>query len=96
MKKPLSAKVFKGIFHLIYTMGLMNGRKLKKARKRFRDNRLPDKKKRLGISLKFDPLGRAAQAKGIVTKKISLDEAPENIVGLQTDLSNCKISYVAD
>ena len=33
---------------------------------------------------------------GIVTKRISLDEVPENIVGLQTDLSNCKISYLAD
>ena len=32
----------------------------------------------------------------IVTKKISLDEVPENIVALQTDRSNCKISYVVD
>ena len=47
-------------------MGLMNARKLKKARKKFRDSKLPDKKKRLGISLKFDSLGRSSQAKGIV------------------------------
>jgi len=59
-------------------MGLMNGRKLKKARKTFRDNRLPDKKKRLGISLKFDPIGRAAQAKGIVTKKIQKEAKQPN------------------
>ncbi len=59
-------------------MGLMNGRKLKKDRKNFRDNRLPDKKKRLGISLKFDPIGRAAQAKGIVTKKIQKEAKQPN------------------
>jgi len=59
-------------------MGLMNGRKLKKDRKAFRDNRLPDKKKRLGISLKFDPIGRASQAKGIVTKKIQKEAKQPN------------------
>ena len=56
----------------------MNARKLIKRRKNFRDNRLPDKKKRLGISLKFDPLGRSAQAKGIVTKKIQKEAAQPN------------------
>ena len=72
-------KPYKPILHIIYIkMGLMNGRKLKKARKKFRDNRLPDKKKRLGISLKFDPLGRASQAKGIVTKKIQKEAAQPN------------------
>ena len=59
-------------------MGLMNGRKLKNKRKKFRDNRLPDKKKRLGISLKFDPIGRAAQAKGIVVKKIQKEAKQPN------------------
>jgi hypothetical protein len=29
------------------------------------------------------------------TKKISLDELPENIIKLQTDRSECKITYVA-
>ena len=73
------AKFYKRIFHLIYIkMGLMNGRKLKKARKKFRDNRLPDKKKRLGISLKFDPIGRASQARGIVTKKIQKEAKQPN------------------
>ena len=59
-------------------MGLMNARKLIKRRKTFRDNKLPDKKKRLGISLKFDPLGRSAQAKGIVTKKIQKEAKQPN------------------
>ena len=56
----------------------MNARKLIKRRKNFRDNRLPDKKKRLGISLKFDPLGRSAQAKGIVTKKVQKEAKQPN------------------
>jgi hypothetical protein len=30
------------------------------------------------------------------TKKISLEELPENIIKLQTDRSECKISYVAN
>ncbi len=59
-------------------MGLMSGRKMKNKRKKFRDNRLPDKKKRLGISLKFDPLGRASQAKGIVVKKIQKEAKQPN------------------
>jgi small subunit ribosomal protein S12 len=59
-------------------MGLMNGRKLKSTRKQFRDNKLPFKKKRLGISLKFDPIGRAAQAKGIVIKKMQKEAKQPN------------------
>ena len=70
-------KFLKGFFADI-VMGLMNGRKLKRARKKFRDNRLPDKKKRLGISLKFDPLGRSSQAKGIVVKKIQKEAKQPN------------------
>jgi threonine dehydrogenase-like Zn-dependent dehydrogenase len=31
----------------------------------------------------------------MITKKISLEELPENIIGLQTDRKNCKITYVA-
>jgi threonine dehydrogenase-like Zn-dependent dehydrogenase len=31
----------------------------------------------------------------MVTKKISLDQVPENIIGLQTDRTECKITYVA-
>ena len=59
-------------------MGLTNARKLKKDRKTFRDSRLPDKKKRLGITLKYDPLGRSSQARGIVTKKIQKEAKQPN------------------
>ena len=59
-------------------MGIMSGRKLKKDRKRFKDSRLPDKKKRLGITLKFDSLGRASQAKGIVVKKVQKEAKQPN------------------
>jgi threonine dehydrogenase-like Zn-dependent dehydrogenase len=31
----------------------------------------------------------------MITKKIRLEQVPENIIGLQTDRSNCKITYVA-
>ena len=74
----VGAKFYKRIFHLIITMGLMSGRKMKNKRKNFRDNKLPDKKKRLGISLKFDPIGRASQAKGIVVKKIQKEAKQPN------------------
>jgi small subunit ribosomal protein S12 len=59
-------------------MGLMNARKLKNARKKFRDNKLPHKKKRLGITLKYDPIGRSSQAKGIVTKKVQKEAKQPN------------------
>lgn len=59
-------------------MGLTNARKLKKNRKNFRDNKLPAKKKRLGITLKFDPLGRSSQARGIVTKKVQKEAKQPN------------------
>ena len=51
---------------------------MKKKRKKFKDSRLVDKKKRLGISLKFDPIGRSSQAKGIVTKKIQKEAKQPN------------------
>ena len=59
-------------------MGLMNARKIKNKRKEFRDNKLPHKKKRLGISIKFDPLGRSSQARGIVTKKTQVEAKQPN------------------
>jgi small subunit ribosomal protein S12 len=59
-------------------MGLMSARKLKKTRKKFRLSRLSDKKKKFGITLKFDPIGRAAQAKGIVTKKVQKEAKQPN------------------
>ena len=59
-------------------MGLMNARKLKKARKKFQRNKLPEKKKKLGISLRYDPIGRSAQAKGIVLKKVQKEAKQPN------------------
>ncbi len=59
-------------------MGLTNARKIKTKRKVFKDNRLTHKKKRLGITLKYDPLGRSSQAKGIVTKKIQKEAKQPN------------------
>lgn len=59
-------------------MGLANARKMRKKRKVFRDSKLPDKKKKLGITLKYDPLGRSAQARGIVTKKIQKEAKQPN------------------
>ena len=56
----------------------MNARKLKNKRKTFKDRKLVDKKKRLGITLKFDPIGRSSQAKGIVVKKIQKEAKQPN------------------
>ena len=59
-------------------MGLMSGRRLKNKRKNDRMSDLVYKKKKLGISLKFDPLGRSSQAKGIVTAKIQKEAKQPN------------------
>ena len=59
-------------------MGLMNARKLKKNRMKNRMNDLVYKKKKLGISLKFSPVGRSSQAKGIVTAKIQKEAKQPN------------------
>lgn len=59
-------------------MGLKDARKLKKQRKRFRNSNLTYKKKRLGITLKFDPLSGSSQAKGIVVKKIQKEAKQPN------------------
>ena len=59
-------------------MGLMSARKLKKDRKKQQMNNLTYKKKKLGISLKFDPFGRSAQAKGIVTAKVQKEAKQPN------------------
>ena len=59
-------------------MGLMNARKLKKKRKKHRMNNPVYRKKKLGISLKFDPLGRASQAKGIVIAKVQKEAKQPN------------------
>ncbi|MGC9309425.1 MAG: 30S ribosomal protein S12 [Candidatus Nanoarchaeia archaeon] len=59
-------------------MGLKTARKLKKDRKKFRLKKLSYKKKERGIKLKFDPLGRASQARGIVTRKDQKEAAQPN------------------
>jgi len=59
-------------------MGLMNARKLKKNRRKNKMNDLVYRKKKLGISLKFDPFGRSSQAKGIVTAKIQKEAKQPN------------------
>jgi small subunit ribosomal protein S12 len=59
-------------------MGLMNGRKLKNARKKFRSNDRVFKKKRMGITLKFDSLKGSSQAKGIVVSKIQKEAKQPN------------------
>jgi threonine dehydrogenase-like Zn-dependent dehydrogenase len=32
----------------------------------------------------------------MITKRISLDEVPENVIELQTNREECKITYVAE
>jgi small subunit ribosomal protein S12 len=59
-------------------MGLMNARKMKNRRRKFFMSKKPWKKKKLGITIKFDPLGRSWQAKGIVTKKIQKEAKQPN------------------
>lgn len=59
-------------------MGLMNARKMRKKARKFKDNKLPYKKNRLGISIKFDPLGRSSQARGIVIKKTQVEAKQPN------------------
>ena len=59
-------------------MGLMNARKIKKDRKKQRANNRVYRKKKLGITLKFNPLGKSSQAKGIVTKKIQKEAKQPN------------------
>src|SRR3989344_2695102 len=59
-------------------MGLMNARKLKGRRKKYRMNDKVYRKKKLGISLKFDPFGRASQSKGIVISKVQKEAKQPN------------------
>lgn len=59
-------------------MGLMNARKLKNKRKTHRDSDRVHRKKRLGITLKYDSLKGSSQAKGIVTAKIQKEAKQPN------------------
>lgn len=56
----------------------MNARKLKKRRKISRMNKSVYRKKKLGITLKYDPLGGASQARGIVIAKIQKEAKQPN------------------
>lgn len=59
-------------------MGLMNARKLKKNRKKQRDNDKVHRKRRLGITLKYDSLKGSSQAKGIVISKVQKEAKQPN------------------
>jgi small subunit ribosomal protein S12 len=59
-------------------MGLMNARKLKNRRKKQRDNNKVYRKKKLGITIKYAPLKRSAQAKGIVVSKVQKEAKQPN------------------
>ncbi len=59
-------------------MGLLNARKLKKNRKKSQMNNLYYRKKKLGITMKFDSFKGASQAKGIVVSKMQKEAAQPN------------------
>jgi len=59
-------------------MGLMNARRLRKKRSKFRKSDCTYKKKKLGITLKYDPIGRSSQAKGIVISKFEMEAKQPN------------------
>ncbi len=59
-------------------MGLMNARKLRNNRKKQRDNNKVYRKKKLGILIKYNPLKRSSQAKGIVISKVQKEAKQPN------------------
>lgn len=59
-------------------MGLNSARKLQKKRKKFRWANKEFKAKALNLKIKSDPLGRSAQAKGIVVEKFQKEAAQPN------------------
>jgi small subunit ribosomal protein S12 len=59
-------------------MGLMNASKLKKNRAKFRWAQKDYNAKMKNLKIKSDPLGRAAQAKGIVIEKFQKEAAQPN------------------
>ncbi len=56
----------------------MNARKLKNRRKKNRDNNKVFRKKKLGITVKYNPLKRSSQAKGLVISKIQKEAKQPN------------------
>jgi len=59
-------------------MGIMNARKLKKKRKKFRWKDRKYKVKTLNLYAKADPLEGASQAKGIVVEKVQKEAKQPN------------------
>ena len=59
-------------------MGLMNARKLKKTRKKFRWKERHYKARALNLYAKSDPLEGASQAKGIVLSKVQKEAKQPN------------------
>jgi small subunit ribosomal protein S12 len=59
-------------------MGLLSGKKLKKDRQKFRWKQKSYKMRKLKLKEKSDPLGSAAQAKGIVISKFQKEAAQPN------------------
>ena len=59
-------------------MGLMNARKLKKTRKKFRWKERHYKARTLNLYAKSDPLEGASQAKGIVIEKVQKEAKQPN------------------
>jgi small subunit ribosomal protein S12 len=59
-------------------MGLLSGKKLKKDRQKFRWKQKSYKMRKLKLKEKSDPLGKSAQAKGIVINKFQKEAAQPN------------------
>jgi len=59
-------------------MGLLNARKMAKRRKKFRWAQKDFKKRVQGLKIKFDPLRRSSQAKGIVIEKFQKEAKQPN------------------
>jgi len=59
-------------------MGLLSATKLKNKRKKFKWKDKRYRKKKLGVTVKFDPLEGSSQAKGIVTEKVQKEAKQPN------------------
>ena len=59
-------------------MGLLSAKKLLKNRRKFRWSQRAYKMRTLGLRVKSDPIGRASQAKGIVTEKFQKEAKQPN------------------
>jgi len=59
-------------------MGLLSATKLRKLRRKFKWKDKRYRKKKTGITVKFDPLEGKSQAKGIVTEKVQKEAKQPN------------------